>query len=374
MRKSRLLVAGFAAVGLVLAVSVPASAAEPPPTPEVRSTQVVAPFNLSLWGTKVAVADGFANLVGTLAKDGSIVPVAVDQPGASGVAHSLDGRTIAFTTTASTPQEAGPPLNTASGLNIWGPRGEKIYADTLAFETANNPDGSVHYGVADPSPCVAEAFAAVGFPTSYTGGVDSHSYSVAWFGSKWIVADAGSNTLWSVDAKGAIRTLAVLPPQPLTITAEMAASLGFSECVAGVTYAFEPVPTDVEVGLDGSLYVTTLPGGPEGPILGARGSVYKVNPWTGRSQLVATGFSGATNLALGWKGEIYVAEYFGGKISVVKNGKKADYVALPLVAAVETGIDGSLWAATTIPLDPSAPPTPGTIVKLRGGLLDRLFR
>ena len=70
---------------------------------------------------------------------------------------------------------------------------------------------------------------------------------------------------------------------------------------------------------------------------------------------------GATNLALGTHGRIYVAELFGGKISVVKGSKKADYVRLPGVVAVETDRRGRLWAAT---LGNQDPPAPGTIVRI----------
>ena len=109
----------------------------------------------------------------------------------------------------------------------------------------------------------------------------------------------------------------------------MVAALGLPDCVVGVTYAFESVPTDVEVGRDGSLYVTTLPGGPESPVLGARGAVWKVNPWTGHARKVAGGFLGATNLAIGKHGTIYVAELFAGQISVVKNGSAKPYLEPP---------------------------------------------
>ncbi|MEU1971472.1 ScyD/ScyE family protein [Microbacterium sp. NPDC019599] len=364
---SRALVAGFAVAGLVVATPVMASAAGkgPHPDPEVRSDQVLAPFNLALPGSDVYVAEGFMGLVGTLQGDGSLSPIAVGQPGASGVDLSQDGSILAFTTTLSD-DETG--VNLEAGLNLWGPGDEKIYADTMAYEEEHNPDAVNHYGIDNPSECVAEAFEAAGFPYDYMGQVDSHAYSVAAWGDGWVVADAGANALWSIDAEGDVSTLAVLPPQPLLITADMAAALGFPSCVAGVTYAFEPVPTDVEVAADGSVYVTTLPGGPESAVLGARGALWKLTPATGALQKVADGFLGATNLALGWKGEIYVAEYFAGKISVVKkNGKKSDYLPLQNVIAVETASDGTLWAGTTITLDPSQPPAPGTIVKVNNG-------
>jgi hypothetical protein len=184
------------------------------------------------------------------------------------------------------------------------------------------------------------------------------------FGHEWVVADASANALLKVDNRGHVRTLAVLPPQPTEITAEMAEALGLPSCVAGVTYSFEPVPTDVEVGKDGFLYVTTLPGGPESPVLGARGKVWRVNPYTGAAKVIATGFLGATNLAIGKHGQIYVVELFAGQISVVRNGHPQPYLARPGVVAVETSRSGALWAAT---LGNEDPPARGSIVKIENG-------
>lgn len=365
MRPSKTLAAaGIAAAALLLTTPTIASAhhPRPAPTPVIKSTQVVAPFNLELTRHRVLVADGFTNVLGSLQRDGSIAPIEGDAPGTSGVATSRFGHSLAFTTTV-----GGEEAITDSGLNIWGPRGKRIYADTLAYETANNPDKINSYGIRRPTACQTAALDAVGFPVSYTGQVDSHAYSVAAFKDTWIVADAGANTLWKIDNRGRIHTLAVLPPQPHTISSAEANALGLDPCVAGATYAFEPVPTDVEVGRDGFLYVTTLPGGPEGPVLGARGALWRVDPYSGRARVIARGFAGATNLAIGRHGEIYVAEYFAGKISVVRHGRVSTLLQLPLVVAVETGHDGSLWAATTIPLDPNAPPAPGTIVKISNG-------
>jgi len=363
MRTSKLLaVSGAVAAGLLLVTPTIASAhPKPTPTPVVKSDALAAPFNLALNHGRVYVADGGLNLVGKLRSDGSIKTIAADQPGASGVATSKDGRYLAFTSTVT---NEATFENTASGLNIWGPRGKRVHVDTLAYETKNNPDKINHYGVKNPSQCVIDAFTQAQFPYDYTGQVDSHAYSVTSFGAKWVVADAGANALWKIDNKGNIRTLAVLPPQPTKITAAMASALGFPACVVGVTYNFEPVPTDVEVGKDGYLYVTTLPGGPEGPVLGARGKVWKVNPYSGNAWVIASGFLGSTNLALGKHGEIYVAELFGGNISVVKHGKKSNYLTLPGVVAVETSKSGELWAAT---LGDEASHAPGTIVKITHG-------
>ena len=174
---------------------------------------------------------------------------------------------------------------------------------------------------------------------------DSHPYSVTAYGKRsWIVADAGGNDLLKVNRHGRVSTIAVLPAQPLLLTADIVAALGLPECATGLTYNFEAVPTDVEVGRDGYLYVTTLAGGPESPVLGGRSSVYRVNPRNGHVKLVATGFLGATNLAL-HRGKIYVSEFFAGQISVIKHGKPKLYLTLPGVASIESG-RGHLYAGT----------------------------
>ena len=100
---------------------------------------------------------------------------------------------------------------------------------------------------------------------------------------------------------------------------------------AGETYAFESVPTDVErVGR--ALYVTTLPGGPESPALGARGSVYKIQ--RGVARKVAGGFLGATNLDV-IRGRIYVSELFAGKITKLGKGGRFTRYNVPGAVAVE---------------------------------------
>lgn len=357
-RFTTLAVSGLVGASLLLVPATPSSAKKiGTPTPVVKSSALAAPFNLAFTRSGVLVADGGQNLVGKLRSDGTITPLATDQPGASGIAVGRNG-TLAFTTTVT---NEATFENTASGLNLWGAKGKRTYVDTLAYEKAHNPDSVYSYGVTNPSQCVIDAFTAAQFPVSYTGQIDSHAYSVASSGDGWVVADAGANALLKVGRKGTVRTLAVLPPQPAQISAEAAAALGLPDCVVGVTYAFESVPTDVEVGRDGFLYVTTLPGGPESAALGARGKLWRVNPRSGRAVELAGGFLGATNLALGTHGRIYVAELFGGKISVVKGSKKTDFLTLPGVVAVETDRRGQLWAAT---LGNEDPPAPGTIVKI----------
>ncbi len=204
MHRARILIAGTATLGLLVAAPTMASAggSKPAPEPVVKSSALAAPFNLSVKGHSVLVADGGMNLVGKLKKDGTIKTIAADQPGASGVATS--GRRLAFTTTVTDPATF---LNTASGLNIWGPHGKRVYADTLAYDTKKNPDKINTYGVVGyPSgadrECIDGVFSGLsGGAATYTGLVDSHAYSVAAHRNGWIVADAGANALFRVDRR-----------------------------------------------------------------------------------------------------------------------------------------------------------------------------
>ena len=164
---------------------------------------------------------------------------------------------------------------------------QRVFGDLAALETEHNADGKTTYGFRNiPAPCAAEF--PPGTRAFYKGEVDSHPYGIAVTGRTVYVADAGANSVVSVDTKsGKTKTVAVLPRRPYKVTAELAAMSELPPCVVGQTYDYEPVPTDVAVGPDGWLYVTSLPGGPEDPAFGARGAVFKVNPDNGRVELLA---------------------------------------------------------------------------------------
>lgn len=271
--------------------------------------------------------------------------LAVDKAGTSYVSQNFGGtleritRTGERTTVASAPGQEIGAVSTRRGevyfaqgdqaagefsLLTLNPGGEPTeLADLGLYEATYNPDQVNSYGFIDLAPECAAQFPPPPSgppgpdtppPAAYTGIVDTHAYASAATKNEVYVADAGANTLLRVGLDGSISTVAVLPPMPpVPAPAELVAELGYPDCAAGQDYAFEPVPTDVEIGPRGWLYVTLLPGGPEDPSLGARGSVVKINPGTGEIKTVATGLVGATGLAIDDRtGTIAVAEMFGG--------------------------------------------------------------
>ena len=227
--------------------------------------------------------------------------------------------------------------NTGSWLKRLYPSGKvKTVADLNAYETKRNPDGRTSYGFRKSDPeCDAKWPAEIGAPAAYKGGVDSHPYATATKHGSTYVADAGGNTVLSVSSSGHVRTVAKLPGIPFTFTPEVVAGFGLDPCFEGRTYHFEGVPTDVEVDRGGRLYVSSLPGGPEGPELGARGSVFSIDVRKGHMKQVARDFLGATGVAVSPSGTIYVAEMFGNKITAVRHGHRTTLATRPTPGAVE---------------------------------------
>jgi hypothetical protein len=359
-------VAACAAAAMAL-LAAPAAQADSANWNKTLADDALGPFNLAVNHNKVYVADGFKNTVGILGR----APFGFGPEGGdvAGIDVTADGKTVAWTWSTADHSDTGLTIRTRGKADV--------VAHLAAVEAAKNPDSVKTYGiVAGGNACAEQILGQLtGGPATYRGMVDSHPYSVARVGHRWVVADAGSNALWSVTDKGAVSTLSVLPPQPVTLTADMVAGLAEGAgappealaCLVGVTYAFEAVPTDVEVGPDGSLWVSVLPGGPEDPSLGARGAVYKVNAATGAATRVAGGFLGATNLAVASDGTVYVTELFGGKISKIsRNGavSTAATIARPLSVEVHGGY---LYVGQFADLDfeTGQVNAPGSIVRLK---------
>jgi hypothetical protein len=171
---------------------------------------------------------------------------------------------------------AWSPVAVASTLSRVGGGAPNVVADLHRFEHTQNPDGSVRYGLENIPRWCKERVDQTDVPSRYRGILDTHPYAVTAMGGVRYVADAAGNDIIAIGVDGRPHVLAVLPPQRFKVTPDAARANGLPACTVGLTDRFDSVPTDVEVGPDGWLYVSTLPGGPEDESLGARGSVAEI--------------------------------------------------------------------------------------------------
>jgi hypothetical protein len=357
----RLLAAGVAAVaatGLVAGPAVAASAKPQPrpPAQHVLADELVTPLSTAQGPHRTTfVTQNFAGLL-TAVHHGGRTSTVYSSPGDEAVGGvSYDAGAVTFTQVGAK-QEVWRLAVDRHGRADGKPR---LVADTGRYEKRHNPDRHVTYGFRDaPKWCLDKLPKEL--PGRYKGIVESNPYATVRHGHTTYVADAAGNDILAVDRHGKIRTVAVLPAQPTVITREAARELKLPGCVIGRTYWFEPVPTDVEIGPRGKLYVSTLPGGPESGVLGARGAVYTVDPWSGHTREVARGFLGATNVAVSPHGTVYVTELFGDKITQVTHRGKSTVVRVDEPAAVEWTKRGLL--ATVNALPPESGPPDGKLV------------
>jgi len=300
-------VAGLVVAGLVTAPS--ASAGGPPFTPVV--TGLVNPTHLAFGpGHTLYVADiGTASVSRHNLMSGSSTTLA----GAPGLVAGVDvngaGNVFWTSNQSAGIEQQGPTF--LERTNASGRTWQK--ADMLAWELAHNPDGQ------DQSA-----------PDS-----KSNPYSVLALGDRVIVADAGANDLIEVRANGSMRTLAVFPT--FTNPGCGPNNNGDISC--------DPVPTDVELGPDGYLYVSGL--GAE-----VEGHIYKVNASTGAIVQTWGGLPPLTGIAVSPDGTIYAASLiagFGGSPSTVVRvqGGVVTSTMVPVPTDVEWGHGMLLVASFT---------------------------
>jgi len=364
-------IAGAAALALVAgAVGVPhAEAARPQRT---LASGLISPLS-------VAVADNGTtyvtqNFTGTLDKvrPGRSPKVLYQSTGGHevGGVSVRDGRVL-FTETVED-AEGNHPATWVKVLRRHGKA--RVVADMAAYERRTNPDGKVTYGARGiSSSCASQWPTDMAGPPTYPGSVDSHPYATWQTRRLTYVADAGMNAIVSINRRGRLHTVAVLPAVPVKITKELVAGfvsqgVNIPSCAIGLTYFGEPVPTDVQKAPDGRLLVTT-----EGGFLGEQmplGALYRIK---GRkAHKIAGGLSTPTGLAVGRRGTVYVAQLFGGEISMIRRGRHhaRTFASVNMPGALDFA-RGRLTATTDVlvgvPGDPSAPPAApgGKVVRFR---------
>jgi len=384
--KKKITIIGLVAAVVAFAPASPSTASDKghdDPKPEDVATGLATPLHLALGTAKsIYVSQDFAGKLSRVNRDGTVEDVyASPKPGWDIAGVDTRGATTFFL--ESTGAGLGKPENLEGYLKAISPNGDvRTIANFADYERENNPDGDQEYGFGDDvsDACLQQWPKESPAPARYTGTVDSHPYALAVQGNTAYVADAGMNAILSINLRsGEISTLAVLPPRPAVIpeTAarpEAEGGLGVPACVAGYEYAFEPVPTDVEIGQDGWLYVTSLPGGPESPALGDRGAIFRINPWNGRTKVWADEILSPTGLAIADNGDVYVASLFGGKILKFSGwkGERSEFLTVNQPADVE--IQGRTLYATTDVLpamlgpEPPAGPPPATGKLIKAGI------
>ena len=312
MRRTAITLVSLALTAAPLAATSPAVAAETAAAakPKVIAKNLVSPLSVAVRPNGTAwFSQNFAGQL-VRARPGKKPRVVFQaQRGVEVGAVSVKRGTVTFATTTD-------DNHPRTFLKTRNSKGEvKKVVSLSRYETKNNPDAGVTYGFIDldPSCEVPRGLAP------YEGIDESHPYATMTHKGTTYVADAAANAILSV-TNGVVDTVAVLPPQPITVPPGAAASLELPECVEGKTFNFEPVPTDVEMGPDGMLYVTTLPGGPEDDSLGPRAAVHRIDPATGDIETLVTGLLSATGLAVADNGDIYVAELFRNRIAKIASG------------------------------------------------------
>lgn len=260
-------------------------------------------------GTQKRVIGGLLSVGG---QDGSF------SVGADDVAIGVDGAVYTVMADAPIPDAQKKKLAGRRGLKQMGAvlRGKtkSVVANVGAFETKNNPDGRE---------------------------VNPNPYGLVVGPDRIVVVDAGANTVLSIDPRGEVSLVAVIPTR----------KVGKKNV--------ESVPTSVTIGPDGAYYIGELGGDGLPP---HQANVYRLVP--GEAPTVyATGFDTITGVAFGPDGSLYVAEllrngfgqakrkkpdFTGDLIRVAPDGSRTELGGgkLTAVGGVAVSSDGKVYAST----------------------------
>lgn len=345
------LVTGAAALTMIATTISPAQAVEP----ETVTDGLVTPLSVAVAddGT-VLVSQNFAGLLTEVAPGGDATVVYADPAGSEVGAVSADGDDAVFATTG------GTRRNPTADLWRLGDSGDPDrLANLYRFEKRTNPDASRTYGIVRAGrDCLAKA---PRFIRPYGGIVESHPYATALGEGVTYVADAAGNSIVAVADGGGVSAVATLPPTRVTLTRAMKREFDLPRCVIGKTYRAEGVPTDVEVGPDGNLYVTSLPGVPGEGL--PTGRVYRIDPDSGSVTKIGDDLVSPTGLAVSATGTAYVAQLFAGSIlEIPLGGEPTVFAQVPFPGDVEI-VDGSVYATETDLVNDGTTPPNGKVLR-----------
>jgi hypothetical protein len=168
--------------------------------------------------------------------------------------------------------------------------GIRPVADAWAFENRFNPDAVVGNDL-----------------------VDSNPVDVLEDRGRFVIADAGGNSILRTNRRGRLEVLSLFPnmPNPTPIGPPMV----------------QAVPTGVVKGPDGFYYVSQLTGF---PFLAGAAKVFRVDPRSGAYTTFASGFTNIMDLDFGHDGTLYVLEIDSDS----------------LFGMVGPGTDGGLWTVS----------------------------
>ena len=169
-------------------------------------------------------------------------------------------------------RDANPELSQMATLVQTRPYGDRLWtvADLGAHETAENP----------------------------VNDFDSNPVSVLRRGSRFVVADAGGNTVVRVNRRGGMRNLAALPD----VFVDAPPFLGLPP---GTQIPVQAVPTSVAIGPDRAYYVSQLTGF---PFQAGLSKIWRVDRAGGTPTVYAEGLTNVTDLEFADDGTLYAVE------------------------------------------------------------------
>jgi DNA-binding beta-propeller fold protein YncE len=346
----------FVAAALLLAPAVPAAGAEP--RSSTLDRDLLSPLSVAVAddGT-VWYAENYAGLLHRRSPDGRVTTPA-RAPGELELSAvgERDG-TVWYAVTG-----AG---HTVGRLHRLAPDGtDVVEADLYAHERSENPDRRYRYGFRRlPASCRTQLAGAE--RAAYRGPAETHPVAAAPAYGAVYVADAAANAVLAV-VDGTVTTVAALPPVRTTMTSAYAEENGFPACTVGRDYWAEAVPTDVEAGPLGTLYVTSLPGGPSRVDGHAAGRLLEVLPLTGQVRVLADRLDQPVGLAVAATGDVYVSELQSDRISVVRAGTRTvePFLGVTFPGDVERGPDGLVATTDVLSGTNGIDPPQGELVEL----------